>query len=64
MSEKEHSSRPWREIAEEVSNEQSPARISKLAVELDEALQAEEDKKKSPEPVRAEEDKKKPRASA
>jgi len=64
MSEKEHSSRPWREIAEEVSNEQSPARISKLAVELDEALQAEEDRKKSPEPSRTGEDKKKPRASA
>jgi len=48
MAGKENPSRPWPEIAKEVSEEQSPERSWELTIELDKALEAEENKGKTP----------------
>ena len=47
MTDKEHPSRPWRKIAKEVSKEQNPERFWELTIELDKALEAEENKEKT-----------------
>jgi len=47
MPDKGHPSRPWREIAKEVSKEQNSKRFWELTIELDKALEAEENKEKS-----------------
>jgi len=49
MRDKGHPSRPWREIAK-VSKEQNSKRFWELTIELDEDLEAEENKERKPRP--------------